>query len=367
MIAYSAEKIFTGHDWLNNHSILVEDGTIREVMPTDMLPFDIDEVQFEWNMMVPAFIDLQIYGAGSKLFAMFPEADALARLQQHCFKGGTHYCMPTVATNEYEVFYKCIDAVKAYWTNGGTGILGLHIEGPWINVAKRGAHLASLIHAPTMEQAKHLLDYGKGIIKMITLAPEVCSQQVIDLVQSYGVVVSAGHTNATFTEATHAFNKGIPVATHLYNAMSPLQHRQPGMVGAVMHHPHAMASIITDGHHVDFEAIAIAKKIMGNRLFMITDAVTETENGPYPHMLNGDKFVSEGILSGSAITMLKGVQNCVQKVGISLEEALRMASLYPAKVIGLQNQLGSIARGHKADFLVLNERLELVNQVTAYD
>ena len=367
MIAYSAEKIFTGYDWLNNHSILVEDGTIREVMQTDMLPYDIDEVKFEWNMIVPAFIDLQIYGAGGKLLAMFPEVDALTRLQQHCLQGGTHYCLPTVATNEYEVFYNCIDAVKAYWTNGGTGILGLHIEGPWINVAKRGAHKANLIHAPTLEQARHLLEYGKGIIKMITLAPEVCSIEVVGLIQSYGVVVSAGHTNATFNEATTAFDKGIPVATHLFNAMSPLQHRQPGMVGAIMHHRSAMASIIPDGHHVDFEAVAIAKKIMGERLFMITDAVTETDSGPYPHQPEGDKFVSDGILSGSALTMLKGVQNCVQKIGISLDEALRMAALYPAKVIGLQNQLGSIARGQKADLLVLNERLSIVDQVTGYN
>ena len=367
MIAYSAEKIFTGHDWLNNHSILVEDGTIREIMPTDLLPFDINEVQFEWNMIVPAFIDLQIYGAGGKLLAMFPEADALTRLQQYCMAGGAHYCLATVATNEYDVFYKCIDAIKAYWTNGGSGIIGLHIEGPWINVEKRGAHIAALIHSPSMEQAMQLLEYGKGIIKMITLAPEVCSREIVELIQSYDVVVSAGHTNATFGEATGAFDNGITVATHLYNAMSPLQHRQPGMVGAVLHHRSAMASIIPDGLHVDFEAVAIAKRIMHERLFMITDAVTETNMGPYPHRREGDRYVSEGILSGSALTMLKGVQNCVQKIGINLDEALRMAALYPATVMGLQNQLGSITRGHKADLLVLNEQLAIVEQVTAYD
>lgn len=367
MIAYSAEKIFTGFDWLHNHSIIVDDGIIKEVMPTDMLPFDVEDKDFEWNMIVPAFIDLQIYGAGGKLLAMHPETDALIRLQQYCLQGGAHYCLPTVATNNYEVFYRCIDAVKEYWTKGGTGILGLHIEGPWLNVAKRGAHIAALIHSPTLEQARDLLEYGKGIIKMITLAPEVCSSEVINLIQSYGVVVSAGHSNATFNQATAAFDNGIMVATHLYNAMSPLQHRQPGMVGAVMHHYATMASIIPDGYHVDFEAIAIAKKIMGERLFMITDAVTETLDGPYPHRLEGEKFVSEGILSGSALTMLKGVQNCVHKVGISLEESLRMAALYPAKVIGLQNQLGSIGKGQKANLLVLNERLTIVEQVTSYN
>ena len=199
---------------------------------------------------------------------------------------------------------------------------------------------------------------------MITLAPEVCSKEVIDLVRSYGVIIAAGHSNATYAEATAAFDGGITTATHLYNAMSPLQHRQPGLVGAAMHHPTAMASIIPDGYHVDFEAIAIAKKVMGERLYMITDAVTETSEGPYPHQREGDKYVSNGILSGSALTIIKGVQNCVEKAGISLDEALRMASLYPAKVLGIQNTLGKIAKGFKAEMVVLNDDLAIVDHVT---
>ncbi len=364
MIAYTAASIFTGHQWLQGHGVLTEDNMILDVLPAEELPSDCKIVGFNPHVLVPAFIDIQIYGAGEKLFAVYPEDDALNRLYNYCKQGGAHHFLPTVATNQYDVFYRCIDAVKTYWSNGGKGVIGLHIEGPWINAIKRGAHIEQLIHSPSIQQAKALLDYGKGVIKMITLAPEVCSKEVIELVQSYGVIVSAGHSNAVFAEATAAFDNGITTATHLYNAMSPLLHRAPGMVGAVLNHPTATASIIPDGHHSDFAAVAIAKKIMGARLFMITDAVTETSIGPYLHKRQGDKYVSEGILSGSALTMMQGVQNCIHKIGIHLDEALRMASMYPAKVIGLGGELGSIAKGYRADMLVVDDQLAIHDHIT---
>jgi N-acetylglucosamine-6-phosphate deacetylase len=281
-------------------------------------------------------------------------------MYDYCESGGANYFQPTVATNAYEVFYKCVDAIKNYWNKGGKGVIGLHVEGPWINKAKRGAHIEEYIHSPTIEQAKLLLEYGKGVITMITIAPEVCSTEIIDLIHSYGVVISAGHSNATFKEANTGFDKGIFAATHLYNAMSPLQHRAPGMVGAIMHHSRVAASIVPDGYHVDFAAINIAKKVMQDRLFFITDAVTETSEGPYPHTLAGDKYVSNGILSGSALTMAKSVKNTVEKAGVALDEALRMASLYPARVMGLDKELGKIQKGYKGEFVVINEKLEVV-------
>ncbi len=212
-------------------------------------------------------------------------------------------------------------------------------------------------------RAKALLEYGKGVITMITLAPEVCSTEVIELIQSYGVIISAGHSNATFEEANKGFAHGIHTATHLYNAMSALQHRAPGITGAVMHHQTVMSSIVPDGYHVDFAAVSIAKKVMQERLFFITDAVTETSEGYYPHQLQGDKYVSNGILSGSALTMAKCVKNGVEEAGIELSEALRMASLYPAKVMKLDKKLGKIAKGYKAAFVVLNDNLEVVQTV----
>ncbi len=364
-IAYTAAKIFTGNEWLNNHSVIINDGRIEDVISTANVPAGMEQVNYEQHYIVPAFIDNQIYGAAGMLLAVYPTAEALHKLYDYCVAGGSHHFLPTVATNEYPVFYSCIDAIKAYWNKGGKGVLGLHIEGPWINEAKRGAHIQHLIHAPTIEEARELLEYGKDVIKMITLAPEVCNTELIDLVESYGVIVAAGHTDASFAEATNAFNNGIGTVTHLYNAMSPLQHRQPGVVGAVFQHPTVMASIIPDGYHVNFEAIAIAKKIMGNRLYMITDAVTHTNKGPYPHQMEGDKYVSNGILSGSALTILKGVKNCVEQVGIELGEALRMASLYPAKVMLLQHELGCIAKGYRGEMLVLSNALEIQAHITS--
>ncbi|MFZ2785562.1 MAG: N-acetylglucosamine-6-phosphate deacetylase [Sediminibacterium sp.] len=350
---YSAQKLFTGKQWHENATLVVEEGLVKEIIPTVKLASSPAQVH---PVIAPALIDLQIYGAGGKLLSMFPDTHSLELLYQYCKAGGAHWFQPTLATNSRDVIFACIDAVRSYREQGGLGCIGLHIEGPWINEVKKGAHLASLIHAPSLEEAKEVLEYGKGIITMITVAPEVCSREVIDLIRSYGVVVSAGHTNATYEEATIAFDEGIPAATHLYNAMSPLQHRAPGMVGAVFNHSTVRSSIVPDGYHVDFAAIKIAKKQLGERLFAITDAVTEATGGPYQHRLNGDRYEANGVLSGSALTMLKCVQNFIQQVGIEPGEALRMCSLYPAQLIQKPGITGLLEPGHAADIIALDER-----------
>ena len=242
--------------------------------------------------------------------------------------------------------------------------MGLHVEGPWISKEKRGAHNADWIFSPTIEQAKELLEYGKDVIKIITVAPEVVSEEIIDLIHSYNIVVSAGHTNATYEQATKSFNK-IKTATHLYNAMSGLQHRAPNMVGAVLDHSTVFCSIVPDGYHVSFPAIRIAKKIMGERLFAITDAVTETHEGYYQHELEGDKYIANGILSGSALTMSKCAKNFVEHCDIKIEEALRMCSLYPARVIKKENELGTIATGRKANIVVLDDAFNVIQTITS--
>ncbi|MCW3110774.1 MAG: N-acetylglucosamine-6-phosphate deacetylase [Segetibacter sp.] len=363
--AHLADRIFTGEEWLTDHAIIIENGRIQSVVPREEVPeaSNVNVSIYANGFLAPCFIDIQIYGAHGSLLAIDPTAESLRKTYQYCKAGGAPYYQPTVATNSYDVFYKCIDAVKDYWQKGEKGVIGLHIEGPWINKAKKGAHIEEFVHSPTVEQANALLEYGKGVITMVTLAPEVCSTEVIDLVQSYGVIISAGHSNATFEEANEGFAKGINTATHLYNAMSPLHHRAPGIVGAVMHHDTVMSSIVADGYHVDFAAISIAKKVMQERLFFITDAVTETNEGYYPHQREGDKYVSNGILSGSALTMAKCVKNAVEEAGIELSEALRMASLYPAQVMKLDNQLGRIATGYNAAFVVMNDSLEALQTV----
>jgi N-acetylglucosamine-6-phosphate deacetylase len=355
---YIADRIFTGETWLSNHAVVVNSGTIEAVVPVSSLSSSQYTEQFDNCFIAPAFIDLQIYGAYGKLLSVYPEVDSLYKLKEYCEKGGAAFCLPTVATNTKEVFYKSIDAIKDYWSKGGEGILGIHLEGPWINPIKRGAHIESLIHSPSIKEAEELLNYGKGVIRMITLAPEVCGKEVIDLILSHNIVISAGHSNATYEEAKAGFTNGITAVTHLYNAMTSLQHRQPGLVGATMDDEQVMASIIPDGHHVDYAAIRISKQVMKERLFVITDAVTDTMKGDYPHIKVGDKYEAANILSGSALTMAKALQNLVNFGKIELGEALRMCSLYPAKVVGIKKQ-GTIEAGFNTRMLVMNDKMEV--------
>jgi N-acetylglucosamine-6-phosphate deacetylase len=356
-----AEKLFTGEDWLYNHDIVIEDGFVQSLSPGNGTPFVNSNTE---TFVAPAFVDFQVYGAAQKLFAVYPEAGTLGLMNEIFSKEGTCLFQPTLATNTREVFRKGIDAVRDYWQAGGKGVAGLHLEGPWIHPAKKGAHIEREIHAPTVEEVNELLAYGKGVIRTITLAPEVCSDEVLHLLLSSDVILSAGHSNARYAEAMRSFEKGIPAVTHLFNAMSPLHHREPGLVGAVLHHHKVAASIIPDGHHVDFAAIALAKKLMGERLFAITDAVTETAEGAYRHHLTENKYECNGTLSGSAISMYQAFYNLVNKVGINVEEALRMCSLYPARVLKMQHLYGKIAPGFAAQFLVLDKQLQLVDVIT---
>ncbi len=356
--AYIPKLIFTGEQWLHNYAAIVANGIIADVLPFADLEPSIETVHFKNCILAPAFIDLQIYGAYEKLFAVYPDTNSLHLLNKYSSSGGASFCMPTVATNQPEVFFQCIDAIRQYWQKGGEGILGLHAEGPWINSSKRGAHIESLIHSPSLKEVEALLDHGKDVLKIITLAPEVCSKEIIDLIHSYGIKIFAGHSNATYEEAMQSFDDGITAVTHLYNAMSPLQHRNPGMVGAAFDHQHIMASIIADGYHVDYAAVRIAKKIMQQRLFAITDAVTTTTEGYYKHQADGDKYKADGILSGSALTMYKALQNLVKHVGIETGEAIRMCSLYPAQIMEMDDQLGRIAAGYKAKMVLLPQLLD---------
>ncbi len=360
--AYAAATIFTGTDELRHHAVLVNEGKIEALVPAIAVPGEYEKEELgEETIIAPAFIDLQIYGAYNRLLSLYPDAFTVSEIVRYSKEGGAAWCMPTVATNTYETIFKCIDAVKEYWQQGGKGALGLHVEGPWISYEQRGAHNPDWIFSPTIEQARELLEYGKDVIKIITLAPEVCSREVIELVQSYDVVPSVGHSNIICEEAKKVFdNMNVDTVTHLYNAMSGLHHRKPGLVGAVMDHSMVKAAIIPDGYHVDFIAIRIAKKLLGDRLFAITDAVTTTTEGHYQHQFEDNFYTSNGILSGSALTMLKAVTNLVQKVGISLKEALRMGSLYPAHVVKKSDEIAMLKKGYPAAMIVLDKEMNLV-------
>lgn len=355
----AAKSLFTGNEWIDEVGIEIKDGIIIRVSK------DQYDASAAYHYIVPAFIDLQIYGADQKLLSEFPDADCIQKIYEYCLAGGAAYFQPTIASQSTAIIYKAIDAVKAYKTSGGKGCIGLHLEGPWINSAKKGAHNEDVIHAPTISELEEILAYGKEYISMITLAPEICDPHIIDVIQSHGIIVSAGHSNADYETATKFFDKGITVATHLFNAMSSFLHREPGMVGALFNHPLAMSSIIVDGHHVNYHAVKTAKKIMGDRLFCITDAVTTTSTGFYKHTLVGDKYESGGTLSGSALTQLKSVQNLMEHVDVNFEEAVKMCSVYPARVMQKNEMSGCIQIGEPAALVCLNEKMELIKIVVS--
>ena len=354
---YTTKALYTGQDWLKDVVVQVENGVVVSIDQKDFK--EADAVPF----IVPALIDLQLYGAGGQLLSEMPTKETIEKIDAYCLEGGVGFFQPTIASQSISVIYQSIDAVKAYQASGGKGCIGLHIEGPWINETKKGAHDAAVIHPPTMEEVQALLAYGKEAISMITLAPEICTTKIIDAIQAAGIIVSAGHTNADYATAMAFFNGGIKTATHLFNAMSPLQHRAPGVVGALLNHPTALSSVVVDGYHVDYAAIQIAKKTMGDRLFCITDAVTNTATGLYQHQLVGDKYESAGTLSGSALTQIKSIQNLVHHVGLSLAEAINMCSVYPAKLMAKKNMSGTIEINKSANLLFLSTELTLLKMI----
>lgn len=357
-LAFYNARIFTGEQLLQQQALLIEQGRIAGIIPQSSIPPQYKLVDLQGQLLAPALIDLQLYGGNGKLFSMYPSVEALEATYQACLQGGTAYFQPTVATNSKAVMRAAIEAVKQYWDKGGQGVLGLHLEGPYIHPEKRGAHAPDFIHPPTLQEVQELMTLGTGVVSMMTMAPELCKDEVRELLLQNGVILSAGHSNATYEEAMQGFARGFTTVTHLFNAMSPLQGRAPGLVGAA-YDSNAYASIIPDGFHVDFNVIRISHRIMGERLFLITDAVVENKEGAYIYLEEEGRYVTDrGILAGSAITLLQGVKNCVEKAGIPVEEALRMATLYPARAIQ-KAILGSLQTGRTADLIVLDDLLQL--------
>jgi len=344
--------VFTNGQIHKHQHIEIQNGKIQDIS-------DSTHKESEKVLLLPGFVDLQIYGAAGKLFSAEPSLENIKLIEEQLLKEGTTSFLICLATNTPEVFNQCISVIKEY-RKDARNCMGLHLEGPFINPEKRGAHVKEYIRKASLDEIKQLLDFGDGTIKMMTLAPELQDDEVIQYLLDHDVVISLGHSNANFEQATRAYNQGIQTTTHLFNAMSPIQHRAPGIPSAVFNHPKAMASIITDGLHVDFEVIKFAAKVMKERLFIITDAVTECHLGPYQHHAVDGKFVMpDGTLSGSAMTMLQSIKNCVEHCDIPLSEAINMATLNPAKLIKKENEIGQLAVNTEANFVMVNEKLEL--------
>jgi N-acetylglucosamine-6-phosphate deacetylase len=344
--------IYTGREKIKGKALIIEDGKIKEIVVNEQIPQNSTVVDCKNYIISPGLIDVQIYGAGGYLFSNAPSPTALKSMTESLLSVGTTGFYVTLATNSMEIFHKAIAVVKE---NPHPAVLGLHFEGPYLNPVKRGAHISKYIKRAERKEVEELLKAADGVLKIMTLAPEMMDSEIIKILLDNGVVISAGHSNATFEEAVKGYEDGITTTTHLFNAMSSMHHRDTGLPGAVYLSKNAYASIIADGIHVDFNALKISKKIMGDRLFLITDAVEEVKEGAYVHVKKEDRFtLPDGTLSGSKLTLLKAVQNCVEHAEIPLDEALRMASTYPAKVMNLSDR-GKIEEGLRANLTIFSE------------
>lgn len=358
--AFLNATIFTGQEMITGKALIIENDFIKEIADIESIPGEIIKIDCKNSNLAPGLIDLQIYGGGGYLFSNNPTSPALKSITKSLRSNGTTGYFLTLATNSLEVFHEAIKVVKE---NPHPELLGLHFEGPYINPVKRGAHLVQYIKKPVSKEVEDLLREADGVLKMITLAPEMCDEEIIQLLKDNGVLISAGHSNATFEEATNGFNNGIATTTHLFNAMSPFHHRETGLPGAVFLHCKACASIIADGIHVDYETVKVSKKLLQERLFLITDAVEEVRDGSYIHVKQADRFtLPDGTLSGSCLTMLQAVKNCVKHVAIPLDEALRMASTYPAELIN-SFDTGKIKPGFKANLIIFSNDFRVSHTV----
>jgi N-acetylglucosamine-6-phosphate deacetylase len=355
--------VYTGTSTLPHYAAVVNGDRIEALLPAVAAPRDLPRRDGRDLNLSPGFVDLQLYGGGGVLFSVEPTAEVLATLGAHLRRHGTTSFVPTMPTNAPALMTAAAQAVRAAQPTV-PGLLGLHLEGPYINPGKKGAHQAEFIQTPTAETIAALLAETQDVLRIMTLAPECVAPELALRLRRAGVVLSAGHSLATCAQATAAFDRDYRAATHLFNAMSGFESRAPGLVGAVYDHPAAVASIIADGIHCDYAALRISQKMMGERLFLITDAVDSSTEGAYRFHREGDHFVNEqGTLAGSALTMPQAVANCVRHAGIALDEALRMATLYPARLLGLDGEIGQLSAGARADMCLFDNDFNVVATV----
>ena len=378
MIHVTNATVFTGHDWLTNASIRIDNGHIQELTTGVLDQHDADIVDLNDDYLVPGLIDLQLYG-GSQLFLNEqPTPETVRHIYDTHARNGTTTLLPTIHSTSLEVMQRAMTAVQMVRAENPFGVPGIHIEGPYFNPIKRGAHSAAYVRTPADGELETLFGTNADVIRILTLAPEMLTPgqlETLSRLKHANTRLSLGHSNATYRQATDALNSGvIPLATHLYNAMRGFESREPGVVGSVFDHPSVRASIIADGYHCDPATIRIAHKLLGDRLFLISDALFASSPGyppPRPNFTLGEFVVhyepdakghgryvnNEGKLAGSALTLIDCVRVCVKRVGLSLTDALRMATVIPADVIGMGDQLGAIKPGYVANLVRLDKSL----------
>ncbi|MEZ8283503.1 N-acetylglucosamine-6-phosphate deacetylase [Vibrio splendidus] len=361
MYALSNCKIYTGSDVLSDHAVVIENELIKKVCPISELPEGIEVLDLNGANLSPGFIDLQLNGCGGVMLNDEITADTMQIMHKANLKSGCTSFLPTLITSSDEDMREVIAAAREYHNQYQNQSLGLHLEGPYLNVAKKGIHSVDHIRKSDNEMIE-LICKNNDLVAKVTLAPELNDPEHIEHLRKAGVVVSIGHTNATYAEARQGFESGITFATHLFNAMTPMVGREPGVVGAIYDTPDVYAGIIADGFHVDYANIRIAHKIKGEKLVLVTDATAPAGAdmeyfifvGKKVYYRDGKCVDENGTLGGSALTMIEAVQNTVEHAGIALDEALRMATLYPATAIGVESKLGRIKKGMVANLAVFD-------------
>ena len=363
-LRFHAQRLFDGQNYFDDQVLTIIDGVISAIDQ------NTKEVDFKTSgLVVPGFIDLQVNGGGGALFNDSPSVDKLKTIMTAHAKFGTTAMMPTLITDKVEVMAQAADAMAKAISEKIPGIMGIHFEGPHLSLAKKGTHCPELIR-PISEAEWQILSRKDIGQVMVTLAPETVSTDDIKRMVSLGIKVCIGHSNADFSTAQKAVDAGVTGFTHLFNAMSPLQGREAGVVGCALLNDNTQSGLIVDGHHVDYEScqLAIKTKPKGG-IFLVTDAMPPvgTDMKEFPlydrtvYVEEGKLTSTTGELAGSSLDMITAVKNTHLGLNIPLDEALRMASKYPAQYLYADHDAirGELKIGMKADFVILSDDLNV--------
>jgi len=345
-------------------TVALADGQIASVS-TAAPPAGAEVQDLEGRVLAPGFIDTQVNGGGGVLFNDAPSADGIATIGAAHRRFGTTGFLPTLISDDLDVIDQAIDAVEAAIVQGVPGVLGIHIEGPFLNVRRKGIHDASKFRTLSDVDIRRLTRLKAGRT-LITLAPEMTTPDMIARLADAGALVAAGHTDADYRTMRTGFEAGITGVTHLFNAMSPLQNRAPGVVGAALEDRQAWCGLIVDGHHVDPVNLKLAMRCRpADRFMLVTDAMPSVGDDSDHFFLQGRRITvkdgvcydDQGVLAGSDLDMASAVRNTVALLDAPLPVALTMASANPAAFLGMTDVRGAIAPGQAADLVALNSDL----------
>jgi N-acetylglucosamine-6-phosphate deacetylase len=355
--------IHTGDEILNNSVVIIENGIILSVQKE--IPKEIDVIEnLKGSHLSAGFIDIQINGGEKQYFSQYPTEETIQDINETSLKYGTTHTLPCLISSSKETILQGIEAIRAYQSKYNNGVLGMHLEGPFLNPLKRGAHSLNQVRKPTNSELEEIIRYGKDVIKVITIAPECFSEEQLDMLLDSGIIISAGHSTMTYKESQYYFSKGIKLVTHLFNAMTQFGHREPGLVGATLENETVYAPIILDGAHCDYAAARLAYKLKKDKFFLISDAAflgRKVSNFKWEnfdaHLENGFYRNEEGNLAGASISMEEAVRNAYEHLNVTIDEAIKMATSSVASAIKMEDKLGKIKPGYPASFVRFNDDL----------